>query len=299
MPIRADGEHYFGEDNFPVAVRRIYGNKDFQHQHDLTEVKHVHNFCELVVVTEGTGVQWIDGMDFPVMAGDVFLLQGKKQHYFKERNKLALLNVMFDLEHLSLPMVELKKIPGYHAMFILEPSYRERHKFESRLHLSRIALAHCEALILTIKEECDKKELGHEAALLGMIVELMVYLSRQYSETNTTSGQALLRVGKVIAKLESDYKRQWKLEELAKIAFMSENNLLLVFKDATGRTPIDYLLRIRIQKAMEMLFETNLNISEIAENVGFSDSNYFSRCFKKFANITPRAYRRLPGIHQK
>lgn len=292
MPVKAYGENYFGEKSFPVAVRQIHGDREFQHQHDLTDVKHVHNFFELVVVTQGRGVQWIDGVDYPVVAGDVFLLQGEKQHYFKERYKLALFNLMFDHARIPLPMDELKKIPGYHALFVLEPSYRERHKFESRLHLSRIALAHCEALISSIKEECEKKESGYEASLIGMLLELIVYMSRQYSETSTTSGQALLRVGKVIAKLESDYTRSWKLGELAKFAYMSESNLLLVFKEATGRSPIDYLIRIRIQKAMELLYETNLNVTEISEKVGFTDSNYFSRCFKKFTNTTPRSYRK-------
>lgn len=292
MPVKAYGENYFGEGNFPVAVRQIYGDRGFQHQHDLTDVKHIHNFFELVVVTEGRGLQWVDGVDYPVVAGDVFLLQGEKQHYFKERHDLALFNLMFDPARIPLPMDELKKIPGYHAMFILEPSYRERHKFASRLRLGRIALAHCEALISSIKEECENKESGYEAALLGMLLELTVYLSRQYSETSTSSGQALLRVGKVIAKLESDYTRQWKLVELAKFAFMSESNLLLVFKEATGRSPIDYLIRIRIQKAMELLYGTHLNVTEISEKVGFKDSNYFSRCFKKFTGTTPREYRR-------
>ena len=292
IPVKAYGENYFGEGNFPIAVRQIYGDKEFQHQHDLTDIKHVHNFFELVVVTEGSGVQWIDGVDYPLVAGDVFLLQGEKQHYFKERHNLALFNLMFDIDHLQLPMDELKKIPGYHALFVLEPSYRERHNFGSRLHLSRIALAHCEALISSIGEECKNKTPGFEASLLGILLELIVYLSRQYSETSSISGQALLRVGKVIAKLESDYTRQWKLSELAKFAYMSESNLLLVFKDATTRSPIDYLIRIRIQKAMEMLYESNLNISEISEKVGFTDSNYFSRCFKKFTHITPRNYRK-------
>lgn len=292
MPVKAYGEHYFGEGNFPIAVREIHGDRSFQHQHDLTDVKHIHNFFELIVVKEGRGVQWIDGVDYPVVAGDVFLLQGEKQHYFKERNGLAFFNLMYDPERLNLPMDELKKIPGYHALFVLEPNYRERHKFESRLHLSRIALAHCEALILSIQEEGKKKEPGYEASLLGLLLELIVYMSRQYSDTNTTSGQALLRVGKVIAKLESDYLRSWKLAELAKFAYMSESNLLLVFKEATGRSPIDYLIRIRIQKAMEMLYETDLNITEISEKVGFSDSNYFSRSFKKFTGTTPREYRR-------
>lgn len=289
--IQAFGYNYFNQATLPIAVRYLSGDKPDQHLHDLTEVKHIHNFCELVIITAGTGIQWIDGIDYPVMTGDVFLLQGEKEHYFKKRNKLSFYNVMFDFTHLPLPMNELKKIPGYHALFVLEPNYRQRHNFASRLHLERVALTHCETLVQAIQLECNNRHSGYEAALAGLLIELIVYLSRQYSQTTTTSARALMRVANIIAKLESHYCRQWKLAELAKLAFMSENNLLLVFKEATGQSPIDYLIRIRIHKAMQLLQTTTLPIFEIATQVGFNDSNYFSRCFKRFTRTTPRTFR--------
>lgn len=291
MVVRADGEHYFGDDGFPVTIKEIGETRQVQHEYDLTEVKHCHNFSELVIITKGQGIQWVDGQDHFVAAGDIFLLQGEKEHYFKERKGLALYNVMFDQSRLSLPVEEFKKIPGYHALFILEPNYRQRHNFESKLHIEPTSLSHCTGIVKSIKQEIIGRKPGFEASTLSLMINLIVYLSRQYSHSKSTAGKSLLRIGEVIGKLERDYSNSWDLEMMAKIAHMSKSSLLNAFKEATSHSPVDYLIRIRIQKSMEMLRETALSISEISHLAGFSDSNYFSRQFRKITKLSPKEYR--------
>lgn len=290
----ADGIHYFGGTGFPVTVRRVQTDSDHtpSHPHDLTEVEHRHDFCELVIVNRGQAFHCLENRDFPVTAGDVFLLQGRQKHYFHRRDDLNLINVMYDPDKLNLPESELRKMPGYSAMFILEPTYRRRHRFESRLHLKRVALAHAEQVAEEIERELTEARPGFEAAARAKLIELIVYLSRAYTATETTEATALLRVGNVIGALENDFSRDWKLEDLLSIAHMSRSNLMRVFRKATGQTPIEYLVRLRIQKAMELLIGTNLSITEIAMETGFSDSNYFTRQFRKATTEAPTVYRK-------
>jgi AraC-like DNA-binding protein len=73
---------------------------------------------------------------------------------------------------------------------------------------------------------------------------------------------------------------------------MSKSNLLAVFKEATGHSPIEYLIRLRLHNAAEMLASTSLSISEIAAECGFADSNYLTRQFRKIYNISPREFRK-------
>ena len=289
----ADGIHYFGKAGFPLAVRRVRTDMEHapSHPHDLTEVEHSHDFCELVIVTHGSAMHMLEGDAFPVTAGDVFLLQGRQRHYFYERKNLDLINIMYDPEKMILPENELRRMPGYCAMFLLEPSYRRRHRFASRLHLKRVPLAHVEQLAEVMERECDGEQVGREVALRAKLLELMVYLSRAYTNSDTTEAHALLRVGSVIGALENDFARDWKLEELLKIAHMSRSNLMRVFRKATGQTPIEYLVRLRIQRAMEMLRNSDLSITEIALEVGFNDSNYFTRQFRRALGLSPRQFR--------
>lgn len=289
----ADSADYFENMGFALAVRRVCTDTVHRasHPHDLTEVEHSHDFCELVIVTRGSGMHWLEGEDFPVSAGDVFLLQGRQRHYFHERNNLDLINIMYDPERIDLPENELRRMPGYCAMFILEPTYRRRHRFASRLHLKRVPLARVEHLADEMEQECDGREPGNEVALRSKLLELMVFLSRAYTNSDTIEAHALLRVGSVIGVLENSFQDDWTLGDLLKIAHMSSSNLMRVFRKATGQTPIEYLIRLRIQKAMELLSGTDLTITEIAMQIGFNDSNYFTRQFRRVVGESPRQFR--------
>jgi AraC-like DNA-binding protein len=175
-------------------------------------------------------------------------------------------------------------------MFILEPDITNT-DFNSRLHLDRSDLASCVEIIKSIEKESTTRPLGYEARLIGLLLELMVFLARKYSKTRNHSGKALLKLSRVFNLLESKYAHDWNLGTIASQIGMSKSNLLLTFKKATGQSPIDYLIQLRIQKSMELLCNSDRNISDIAFTVGFNDSNYFSRQFNKINGISPRTYR--------
>ncbi|WFB36247.1 AraC family transcriptional regulator [Kiritimatiellota bacterium B12222] len=289
----ASGKDYFGLLGFPLAVRRVrtdMGQK-VSHPHDLTEIEHYHDFCELTIVSSGSAIHNLEGTESPVTAGDVFLLQGRQRHYFHSREKLNLVNIMYDPDAIGLPEKELMRLPGYCAMFLLEPTYRRQHRFISLLHLKRIPLAQVERIAEEMEKESLEQQAGYEVALLSKLLELIVFLSRLYIHSETTEAQALLRVGNVIGSLENEYAKEWTLADLLKIAHMSRSNFMRVFKKATGQSPIEYLLRLRIQEGMKRLLKTDMTITEIAMDVGFNDSNYFSRQFRQAVGQSPRSFR--------
>jgi len=291
--IIAAGSTYFGLAGFPITIRRSKKTQGAEpsHPHDLTEVEHSHDFCELVIVKQGQAMQCLEGIDMPITAGDVFLLQGHQKHYFHSRQDLELINVMYNPKELGLPENELRRMPGYSAMFVLEPNYRNEHKFNSRLHIDQLALAHIDNITYEMEVECQQKIAGYEIFLRAKILELIAYLARTYTQGKSIESQALIRVGNVIGALENDYAKDWKLDELATIAHMSKSNLLTTFRKATHQSPIEYLIHLRIQRAMEMMRNMDVTITEIAFAVGFNDSNYFSRQFRKIAGISARQFK--------
>ena len=290
MSILAHGENYFGSGGFPITIRALRNVPKQQHAYDLTEIEHSHDFSGLIVITSGHGIHQVENIEYPVSAGDAFLIQGHKKHYFPSRQQLELFNVMYRSEQLALPFELLNKIPGYHAMFILEPDISNT-AFNSRLHLDRSALASCVEIMELIEHESVNQPPGYEARLIALLLELTVFLARKYSTTRNNSGKALLKLSKVFNLLETKFAHNWNLETIASQIGMSKSNLLLTFKKATGQSPIDYLIQLRIQKSMELLRNSDETISDIAFMVGFNDSNYFSRQFSKINGISPRAYR--------
>ena len=79
---------------------------------------------------------------------------------------------------------------------------------------------------------------------------------------------------------------------LAKQACYSISRYSELFKQKTGYSPIQFLIRLKIQKSCEYLYFTNLAIKEICNEVGFDDPYYFSRMFKKQIGVSPSEYRK-------
>lgn len=81
------------------------------------------------------------------------------------------------------------------------------------------------------------------------------------------------------------------LNSICKHLLISTSYFSLIFKNSTGETFIEFLSRVRIEKAMELLKSTNMKTYEIAEKIGYGDSHYFSMVFKRMAGTTPTEYR--------
>jgi two-component system response regulator YesN len=87
--------------------------------------------------------------------------------------------------------------------------------------------------------------------------------------------------------IHENYTREITLAELAEKVFISRNYLSLIFKNATGETINNYIIRVRMEKAKGLLLKGTLKIYEIAESVGYKNIPYFSTTFKKHFGITP------------
>lgn len=104
-------------------------------------------------------------------------------------------------------------------------------------------------------------------------------------------------VDQVIAYMNSHFSKKITIEDLAEQVNRSTGHFSKIFKSVTGMTPIDFLQKIRIQKARNMLINSMKNITEIALECGFNSSSYFSSCFMEKYKMTPSAYRQ--NFHKK
>ncbi len=91
--------------------------------------------------------------------------------------------------------------------------------------------------------------------------------------------------------LEDNYYREILFPQVCERFGMSVRTLNRRFKNALGQTPLEYLQDIRINTAKDLLKTSNLSIAEIADKVGYQDTNYFTALFKKHLATTPNAYR--------
>jgi AraC-like DNA-binding protein len=287
----ANRKDFFIQGGCPVAIRSIHGDAVKQHDGDLTDIRHTHDFAELITITQGSGKHWINGDLYDVTMGDVFLIHGRTEHYFTERNDLEMYNIMFDYDFLHEHLKNLHSMPGFNAFSLFEPTYRRRHRFQSRLRLGPAKLQQFEAIFRRMEREVKDEQVGFDLVLLSCVLEIFVLISREYALDHNPQVRSLFRLGNLVTRLENESDQQWTIARICRIAGMAPSTLLPTFKEVTGYSPIAYLLKVRLGKAAEALQNTDDAVSEIAEYTGFSDSNYFSRQFRKRYNASPRSYR--------
>jgi AraC-like DNA-binding protein len=82
------------------------------------------------------------------------------------------------------------------------------------------------------------------------------------------------------------------LEQVAQMSHMSPNYFCRFFKSVTGNTFSQYVLRLRVDMAVELLSNSSSSITEVAFSTGFGGHSYFDRVFRKLKGVTPLEYRR-------
>ena len=102
----------------------------------------------------------------------------------------------------------------------------------------------------------------------------------------------MCNLAELVTLLENNYAENWSVARMCKISSLSPSSLIPAFKEVTGSPPVEYLLHVRMTKAAEKLLNGQEQISEIAAACGFTDSNYFSRQFKKHFRCSPLQYRK-------
>ncbi len=255
--------------------------------------KHSHEFDELVVALKGRGVHCADSEEYPIHAGDVFFIRPGASHGYRDTEGLEIANILYYPAKLGIPLQWLRESPGYRALFELEPESRRKLSFKGRLTLSLDALSSVEMMILEMEGELSGQ--GHAGVFMAasILMKLLGTLSRLYERGPSPSAAHLVRIGRTISFIETAYKRRITLDELAKMSRMSKSSLIREFRRLAGTTPVDYLLRVRLGKAAELLTSGDASIGEAALRCGFADGNYFARQFKRFTGLSPREYRRL------
>ena len=253
---------------------------------------HTHEYSELVVILGGTAVHLTEFGSHPITKGDVFVIKEGVEHGFDDCAGLMLCNMMYDPQVFLKPQGDLYHLPGYYALFVIEPLYRQTHYFHSKLRLNIQNQQVVTNLIHKLEDEFQHQPIGYQNMIEALFMQLVVYLSRQYSEQPETVRDSVLPLANALLLIENSYQEPLKLETLAVAANLSTTHFLRVFKETFNTSPINYVIHVRISHACNLLRNSKRSISEVAFEVGFNDSNYFSRKFKQVMGQSPYAYRR-------
>lgn len=273
-------QHYLLEKHysFKLKPQLIYvGSLD--KQGGWREESHSHDFLELIFIVDGSGTVTLGEYDeYDIGRGDIIIYNAGVPHY----EKSSAYDPM-EARFIAFDKLEITDLP---PNWLLPPEYSQIYHTGD---MYDTFLKYFAALI----DETERKDRLYIEISQNMSRTLLMYLFRLIQRTKKTA--SLFESGKmlesVVGYIETHYKENITLEDISRSCNINKYYLSHIFSKAYGESIGRYIKQFRLNKACDMLENTKLSVSEIAESIGVTDISYFCRVFKKEKGMTPLAYR--------
>lgn len=254
---------------------------------------HWHNEIELIYITEGQLSIKIDDQSYIGEQGDIFIINKEALHEMGWQQAGAhYYAIVFCDGQLSFSH------PDQVQKQYIEPITYKKLRFCERITKKdkgyEALSVQINRLIKINSEKNEAYQLGTKSALLETLYLLISsgYCYQEECEAESDKGRKIREHKKVIDYVNLHYDEKLSLERMSKAFNMSETYFCSYFKEQFGHTLIDYINRLRIEKAMALLEGTTDSILQISELVGFEQQSYFTRKFKEIVGISPSMYRK-------
>jgi len=285
--VSRDGRHLIDlPPDFPLAIRPLVFS------HGYRNTPNFHDYLEISWIAQGKGTFRIGEKCYPVEPGDVFLNGNMEFHVLESdyADLLRVVNLYFLPELIYRPggsMVDFEYLKPFldHS---IEFSHRIPHDSPVSVRLARLMAR----VNLALVSKPDHYRLEAKNALCDILL-LLVGFYGQFTvrrQDYLRRRQKLERLQRVFQFLQEHHQERISLERLAEVACMSPSYLCRFFKQTTSYTLKEYLQRIRIDKAKELLIAGRFSITQVGLEVGFESHSYFDRIFRRLNGVSPREY---------
>lgn len=229
------------------------------------------------VVLSGKGTYRVNGTTYKLSAGSVFLISPEITTYYEADKDNPWSYVWFGFNGLK-----AEEVLRYAGLCAGSPVNTVPDTTPYRNGVTGI-LDSCQ---LTFSNEFKR-----EACLYAMAAQLVDDLHESAGTVDEPCYPYQTYVEHTLDYIENNYFRNIKIAEIADYIGINRSYLTTCFKKVTNMSPRQYLNEYRIKKAKSLLTGTGIPINEIATKVGYEDSLAFSKVFKNYTGLSPKAYR--------
>ncbi len=143
-----------------------------------------------------------------------------------------------------------------------------------------------------IIKELQIKRIGYMNNCNGYLLNILTLAKRRIDEQEAKNSSSPLNVlNFIVEEMKTNFADNNDISYYAKMCDLSVSRFAHLFTEKYGVPPYKYLLNIRLNQAKYLLTQTNIQVTEIAKSIGYEDSFYFSRIFKKYIGVSPNNYR--------
>lgn len=251
-----------------------------------------HEFFEMVYIKRGNAVFEISGIPVHIGPNDIIIIKPGQSHKFIVQSQSG-------CEFIVLSFKFENKFDSRFSGLSLEDFLNFVRGKESGAFLTLKVSQKNEIITLLnrILKEKESPEIGSEFLNYLLILELFVLISRVLKlewENSIKNKSPKLKelIQASVTYIHNNFERDISLKDISHYVFLSSSYFIRAFKEEMGISPISYLLKVRIERAKELLKETDLRVSDISLNVGFSNQQRFNDIFKKYVKVTPLRFRK-------
>jgi len=273
----------------PVEIRCY----SFSFNHHITP--NYHDFLEITYVYQGNGTVHIEDKKYDASEGDIFVIGDTEFHTVESlfSSSLRIISLFF------LPDFVYSIGQNSFDLDYLRPFLDHSVEFKNRIQSKEYNTNAVLDLIEKIFDEKSNQDDLYYLAVKNHLLEILVLIARYFKRFSSDLSQYtkrrsdIKRIDKVLSYLQTHYQEKITLDCISKIACMSTCYFCKFFKKVTGKTFKEYILSLRIDKARALLLQSDLNITEVAYEIGFENHSYFDRIFRRLTNLSPHDYRNM------
>lgn len=250
---------------------------------------------ELIYCFEGSGHIESRDKKYKIQKGDLlFNPAGELNKLITEYDKkLKIGQIIFD-EELFSASVNMER----EALYVLG-LIKLHQKKENRIRLSGIGSERINKLYESMLWEFQNRYRGYSWAIRLKLIELLITVMRDKQfriplKQEIAKPLSNSHIQDVLFYINADYMNNITVDDILQFCPLSRSHFHALFKKETGKTFIEYLNHIRVEKAEELLVSTDETILNIAIKCGFANQSYFCNTFKKTRLMSPREFRKIP-----
>ena len=251
-------------------------------------------YIEIGIVTEGSGIHCIDGKNVPCKSGDIYIVPPSVPHrYFAAEQGAAVTvrKLIFYVDDWFRGDVALPKSRRYCYGVFEDGATVAYAMLNSRMN-EKISL-----ILDAVENELSDKEDDRKTLIYTYLVQLFSFLGRYINRSvkNThRQSKDFESVSSAIKIIEEEFTdNNLSLETISARVFVSPSNLSRVFKAHCGQLFSEYLRDVRLNRAAELIRETDMRVEKIVTECGFKDVSAFYRNFKEAFGMTPQIYKQI------
>jgi YesN/AraC family two-component response regulator len=272
----------------PVVVRSVERFYDTS----WTMEPNRHELFEMVYIKRGNAVFEIAEKAADIGPNNIIIIKPRQPHKFIVKSEEGCEFIVFNFKFENRMNNEVSEISLEDFINFVEN--RETGAF---IKLKVNAKNDIITLLNRILKEKENNDIGSEFLNYLLMLELFVLISRalKMEWENSIKGKSS-KLNEVIQAsvnfINNNYERDISLKDISKYVFLSQSYFAKAFKEITGVSPINYLIKARVERDKELLAGTNEKAGDIAISVGFSNQQRFNEIFKKYTGMTPLQYRK-------